>query len=150
MMSEDQIEFEIKGTPKSWKAPQFNRKTGNVYKPKQDRTWQESIWGQAMPYAPQKPWTGPLQLHLAFRFLAPRSWPKWKAEIVADRGWPMTSRPDLDNLTKNILDALKGVFFVDDAQIVWSGAGKGYVAQNPGVTVRLFALPRAPERKPKE
>ena len=147
----ERITLLIKGTPKSWKAPQFNRKTGSVYKPKQEKAWQESVWGQTMPYAPPEPWTGPIQLRLKFEFAIPKSWPKWKREFAhTEVVWP-DSGPDYDNLAKAIVDALKGVFFVDDRQIALAEIEKDWAGKDgPAAVVILEKLPGLPDTKPKE
>lgn len=146
----DRIEFFISGTPKSWKAPQFNKKTGAAYKGKQEKVWRESIWGQAMPHAPETPWTGPVHISLVFQFLIPKSWPKWKREYVLTHQCYPDGGPDYINLAKAFEDALKGIFFVDDRQIAWGRIFKKYVANNPGVRVELSRLPGIPDKKPKE
>jgi len=149
-MSES-IEFFISGTPKSWKAPQFNRKTGSVYKGKQEKAWQESVWGQAMPYKPETPWAGPVFLNVTFFLPIPRSWPKWKQEMARlHKGYPM-GKPDRTNLLKAFEDVLTGLFYRDDAQIVTGWVGKTYEDERgPGVAVALEKLPGLPDHKPKE
>ncbi|GAH63528.1 unnamed protein product, partial [marine sediment metagenome] len=113
-----EISFFIRGTPKAWKAPQFNRKSGNAYKPKQEKLWQDSIWGQAMPHAPDEPWSGPISVHLLFYLPIPRSWANWKRAWIQNQVQAHhVTRPDADNLSKAVLDALKGAFFLDDRQI---------------------------------
>ena len=140
----DRISFRINGEPRSWKAPQFNRKTGSAYKPKQEKVWQESIWGQAMPYAPAEPWTGPVGLIVRFRFPMPKTWPKWKK--AKEQVWHDSS-PDLSNLVKALEDALKGVFFEDDRQVVSCRAQKTRWAGAPCVDVRMYRLPGLPETR---
>ena len=144
----DRIEFFISGTPKSWKAPQFNRKTGSVYKGKQEKAWQESIWGQAMPHAPETPWTGPVMMTLIFHMPIPQSWPKWKRELVGRGAWYCDRKPDWTNLAKAFEDALKGVFFVDDSQVVLVCCLKMW-HELAGVRVVLKKLPGLPDKKPK-
>jgi Holliday junction resolvase RusA-like endonuclease len=52
---------------------------------------------------------------------------KWKAAALAGEIRP-TTKPDLDNMVKHFKDVCKGVFWVDDKQIVeyLPGTGKYY------------------------
>ena len=52
---------------------------------------------------------------------------------------PPTTKPDTSNMVKAIEDAMNGVAFVDDAQIVRLFATKLY-AEVPGVDVRVEAF----------
>ena len=61
---------------------------------------------------------GPLEAVLEMRFPVPASWSKaHKAAALAGTELP-TSKPDIDNAAKAILDACNGVVFRDDAQVV--------------------------------
>lgn len=68
-------------------------------------------------HEPWKPWEGPVSMQIEYRFLMPKS------------GWPgkdHLGRPDLDNLDKLVMDALNGVAFRDDSQIVAKFSSKSY------------------------
>jgi len=66
-------------------------------------------------WAGKEPATGPVSLTIYYCF----KWPK-KQKTRAERlGWDFyTSVPDLDNLSKPVKDALKGVAYLDDSQVV--------------------------------
>lgn len=75
---------------------------------------------------------GPVMLACTFIIPQAKSWPKWKKRARA--GVLHTSTPDLDNLFKLVEDALNGVAYQDDRQIVatkavklWSTNGEGAV-----------------------
>lgn len=55
------------------------------------------------------------RVEMAFERAPLKSWSKKKA--VDMRGEPITTKPDLDNLVKSILDALNGIAYEDDAQV---------------------------------
>ena len=65
---------------------------------------------------------GPVRMEVEARYMVPASWSQKKRDTAK---WK-TSRPDLDNLTKLCADAINGVVFVDDAQIVELVARKVY------------------------
>jgi len=145
-MSERPITFFVNGTPKSWKAPHFNRMTGTAYQGKPEKVWQQSIWGQAMPYAPEKPFTGPLCVHLTFCFTPPASWPEWRRSWVVENQALMPNKPDIVNLRKAVEDALEGPFWVDDKLVCTGNTEKRY-ADTPGVRVEITPLLPLPQKK---
>ena len=78
--------------------------------------------------------TGPLEAVLEMRIPIPASWSKaHKAAALAGTELP-TSKPDIDNVAKAILDACNGVVFRDDAQVVMLVATKAF-SDEPGVRV---------------
>lgn len=78
--------------------------------------------------------TGPLEAVLEMRIPIPASWSKaHKAAALAGAELP-TSKPDIDNVAKAILDACNGVVFRDDAQVVMLVATKAF-SDEPGVRV---------------
>ena len=62
--------------------------------------------------------TGPIVMDIAFFKVKPKSYSKNTIY------W--TKKPDIDNMIKLVLDALNGVFFVDDAQVMRISASKQY------------------------
>lgn len=50
-----------------------------------------------------------------------------------------TTKPDLDNLLKSVKDALNGVAYVDDSQIVTITAEKAY-GEQPKTIIQVTAL----------
>lgn len=67
----------------------------------------------------------------------PKSWSKRKrADAIADKIRP-TTKPDLDNVIKGIKDALNGVWYKDDSQVVEYGLVGKWYAEEPHVYVRL-------------
>jgi Holliday junction resolvase RusA-like endonuclease len=65
---------------------------------------------------------GPVQAIIRVSYPYPSSWSNRKK---ADTKWKV-SRPDCDNLAKIILDALNGIVWVDDAQVVELNVQKQY------------------------
>ena len=58
-----------------------------------------------------------------------------------------TSRPDIDNLFKFVLDALNGVFWIDDSQVVMCSLSKEYISlavrQQAGVDIHIEEIAEA-------
>lgn len=60
----------------------------------------------------------PLQVKIEFYMQHPKSFTKKKIQAIEDGLLKHTVKPDLDNLTKALLDALNDIAWHDDAQIV--------------------------------
>lgn len=61
---------------------------------------------------------GPLSVRMLAVFAVPASWSKKKrAEALSGHLRP-TGKPDMDNVAKLCLDALNGILWLDDSQIV--------------------------------
>ena len=69
-----------------------------------------------------EPMTGPLALTVTVWLAIPQSMPK-KHRATAQP----TKRPDLDNYIKTVMDALNGVAWADDSQVVRIIADKRYI-----------------------
>ena len=69
----------------------------------------------------------------------PKSWSKGKRAAALCGGIQPLVKPDTDNILKGIKDALTGVFWKDDAQVVKEYIEKVYDAE-PRVTVEVEYL----------
>lgn len=90
----------------------------------------------------QPPRTGPLEVYL--RFVMPRPKSHLRKGKAQTDGWRLlpfaprkhTSKPDVDKLARAVLDALTGVCWCDDAQVIAVHAEKSYAYRatpTPGV-----------------
>lgn len=68
-----------------------------------------------------------LSVHVDFYIKMPKSWSKKKTEKLANTY--CSNNSDIDNYIKVILDALNGVLFIDDRQVVEIFARKIYSKQ---------------------
>lgn len=94
--------------------------------------WRHAIATEARHAAGDRPLlTGqPLQVVLHFRILKPASAPKTR------RTWPIKARSgDIDKLARAALDAMTGVVFADDSEVVVLAVMKDW--GDPGVTVEV-------------
>jgi Holliday junction resolvase RusA-like endonuclease len=69
---------------------------------------------------------GPVSLSVEFFLAPPASWSGKKKQQAYDGIIRPTSRPDLDNYIKMVMDALNGIVWKDDAQVVSIEASKCY------------------------
>lgn len=134
------ISFSVLGEPKPNPRGRAFSRGGHarVYDPGTAEGWKAAVALAARPFLPTEPLAGPVALELDF--LMPR--PKRLSRRCDDPGelWH-TSKPDLDNIEKAVLDALTQIgLWRDDCQVVAVSKTKRYHALNgrPGarVTVR--------------
>lgn len=120
------IYFEIPGDPIALKRHRHT-KSGFSYDPsKNDKA---DFLAKCMNNKPSKPFTKAVALELEFIFTRPKShFGTGRNSGVLKPSAPEfhTKRPDLDNLIKFVEDALNGVFYTDDRQIMYVGATKTY------------------------
>ena len=79
---------------------------------------------------------GPVSIGVVEYRAIPKSWSKAKREDALDGYILPLTKPDTDNILKGIKDALTGVLWADDAQVVQDIAMKCYGTE-PHVVVRV-------------
>ena len=127
------ITIHIPGTPvPKGRARGVMTKHGPVfYTPAKTRSW-ERMAAQVAKIAMrgQKPLTGPLEASIEAIFPYPATWGKNKRLL----SYP--SKIDLDNIFKAASDAMNGIVYIDDAQIVRLTVSKAY-GNEPGVIITI-------------
>lgn len=68
----------------------------------------------------------PIAIELEFGLAIPKSTSKKDRERMLNGFIAPAKKPDIDNLTKSVMDALNGVAWHDDAQVCHIQAGKNY------------------------
>lgn len=118
-----------KGRPRAAKRGKFVR----MYTPEATVNYESTVRlfaSQAMAGRP--PMTGPMMVVMSIMLPIPASWSKRKrAQAIAGQVLP-TTKPDTDNVIKAVYDAINGVVWVDDVQVVDEHTTKRYGVQ-PGV-----------------
>lgn len=107
------LEFDIDPVPKG--RPRFTR-SGMAYTPAKSRAFETELSYMARAQYRGKPLEGALQVHIRCQMIKPKT---------VRREYPSV-KPDGDNFLKAISDALNGVLWVDDAQIVDLSISKRY------------------------
>lgn len=82
---------------------------------------------------------GPLQVNLLIGVQIPASWSKKKKMAALTGQLFPTSKPDLDNSIKSVFDAMNGVVYKDDAQVVTTVTKKRY-REAPGLWVSVMQI----------
>lgn len=116
-----QITFVVPRKPVAKGRPRFARlPTGFIrtYTPKATSDFENSvraIAGRAMDGKTLL--DGPVSVRIQFNMQIPKWWPKKKRQAASIFAILPTTKPDLDNLAKSVLDAINGIVFADDSQI---------------------------------
>lgn len=108
-----------------------------VFTPTKTRSFEADVKATARTVMGNRPPVdGPLELRIRAVFSIPQSWPRWKREMALRGDVLHTSKPDHDNCTKAIQDALNGIVWRDDSQICICETVKHY-GERPAVIVTV-------------
>ncbi len=136
------IQIVVAGKPVALERARHT-KTGHIYTPAKTKNWKYEtglLANRAMK--PRAPYAGCVELTVKAYFLIPKSWPQWKYDAAIFNKIRPSSKPDLDNIVKIVKDALNGIVWVDDAQVVRLIAGKYFagtrVNHNPKARVEIY------------
>lgn len=98
-----------------------------------NKGWAQTVAGAAQQHRIDGcPFKGPIVLEMVFLMPIPKSLPKRAPAF-------MLKKPDVDKMTRSVKDALSGVLYIDDKQVVHTDVKKMY-CEAPGVMVRLSHL----------
>ncbi len=127
---------ELEPVPKG--RPRFSKIGGFVrsYTPKKTSDYEAQVKAIAQGAMTREPLETPLAAFLYFRLPIPKSYPKKRIAACLAGSERPTKKPDLDNLGKLVLDALNGVVYLDDSQLVSLHITKVY-DHNPGVDIMV-------------
>lgn len=129
------IMFDIKGIPVAKARPRFT-KTGHVYSTTKTREAEDAVKRAAAFYMEDREiFKGPIVISLTFMVRTPASWSKKRQDLAANAYLLPTTRPDTDNYVKLVTDAMNGVVYEDDNQIIAIQAAKFYARAGDERTV---------------
>lgn len=138
-MNPFEIFFTVPGVVAPKGRPKFARR-GNftvTYTPEKTASYenlvkvkaQEAMQGHEMH-------TGPVSVEIVMALPVPKSWSKKNTAAALQGGIAPTKKPDTDNCIKAIFDAMNGIVFKDDSQVVVITARKFY-AMSPNTLVQI-------------
>lgn len=137
-----EISFFVPGNPKGLKRHRsYTTRQGihvNVDPNRQDKM---DFLAKAMQYRPSEPWTGPICLELFCVFPRPKNhYRTGRNSHLLKESAPYwyAGTPDADNILKFVGDALNGIFWKDDRQLLPNGIWTIY-GSPPGIYLRIFS-----------
>lgn len=134
------IVFSVDGQPKGKGRPRFKRAGSfiSTYTDPKTREYESIVAARArVAMGETLPLLSPLSVSMCFRLPMPKATPKKRVASLLDGSVRPSKRPDLDNLNKSVMDALNGIVYRDDCQVVTLNSTKVY-AQTPGVDICIM------------
>ncbi len=124
------VDFVVYGQPQGKARPRFT-KQGHVYTPKTTQDYERSI-RQSYITAANGYTCGDNALSVSITAYIQRA--------KSNKRKHATTKPDIDNIIKAVLDGLNGVAFKDDKQVTSVKASKSYCdyGQAPYLTVQII------------
>ena len=137
------MEFDlvVTGEPVAQGRPKFSTIGGHprAVDPAKSREYKHIVSvmaRQKMAELGMTPMEGPLRLHVHVFRVPPKSMGKKRSAEACSLSKGITTKPDLDNYIKLVSDALNGVVFLDDSQVVAIEATKRY-GKMPGMIITV-------------
>ena len=134
----------VLGEPVAQGRPRFSRQGGFVkaYDPAKSRDYKQYVRLVASEDAPEAPVTGAVVLSLRIYRAVPKSMSKRKREAALAGRLRPTTKPDVSNVLKGVEDALKGLWYADDSQIVGYGELGKWYSERPRIEVTMAEYPQ--------
>lgn len=135
------VHIVLEGQPQGKGRPRFSARGGfaRAYTPAKTRSYEDRLRMAAeVEMDCARLLEGPLFVWIEAVFVIPKSWSKKKQALAMSNDLLPTGKPDVDNILK-IVDALNGVVWKDDSQIVSAQIAKFY-GTDPGLTIDVTRI----------
>ena len=140
--------FWVPGRPQGKARPRATVMHGRVrmYTPDATAQYEALIaWCWRQAHGTQK--SGPVRIEIEARFAPPKGYSRSKRESCLRGELRPTCKPDGDNIAKAVADALNGLAYVDDKNVVEFAVSKIWAAE-PGLMVTVSEA-KTPETEEK-
>ena len=129
----------VEGKVKSKQRPRFNTRTGRAFTPKDTVSYENWIkinyQQQSNEYL-----EGFLKATVIIYFEIPKSYSKKRIQSIREgKEYPSTKK-DIDNICKIVLDSLNGIAYKDDSQVVELVAYKRYTEGNERIEFEITEI----------
>jgi Holliday junction resolvase RusA-like endonuclease len=139
LITDHAVTFSVPGKPVGKGRPRVGRGGGHarMFTPEKNVSSENLVgWTAAQAMAGRQVITGPVNVRLHIAMDIPASWSKVKQQRALEGLEHPTTKPDMDNVIKAIFDAMNGVVWKDDVQVIGLSTSKAY-GQAPGVRVEV-------------
>lgn len=126
--------FEIHQKPAVQKQTRLGRH--GCYNP--SHADQEMLRWQIRPHAPKVPLEGPISLEITFYMPIPKT-SRVQTRLMINGTTLPIKRPDIDNMAYLVTNAMKGIMYEDDSQIVDLILRKRY-GEEPKTVIKVIEL----------
>lgn len=123
------VSFSVPGVPHGKGRPRFARRGSfvNAYTDAKTASYENLVKVLAMQAMGDKePIPDPVHVYINISICPPASWSNKKRDLALRSDIYPTGKPDIDNVAKGILDAMNGVVYLDDKQVVSLQVKKSY------------------------
>ncbi len=140
----EELKLIIPGEPCAQGRPRFTKTGGfvRVYDPEKSRNYKAYVKYIASQEVRKNGWKvtdQPIEVNIKAFMTIPKSKPKKFKKAAIEGSIRPTKKPDVDNLFKAVTDALNGIAYADDKQIVKAAQSKWY-AEEPRMEVSVKVL----------
>lgn len=146
----DQLSFCVLGSPKGKGRPRFSFHSRRAYTPRDTEAYESEVRRNAKKsvsefnVCSEAPWNlaANYAVHIKAIFLVPVSWPKRKRCAAFKAEIRPSAKPDIDNISKAVLDGMNGVVYGDDSLVSEMTVCKVYQMNDddePRVEVDVYA-----------
>lgn len=126
------VGFVIQGRPQGKARPRVTKY--GAYTPKKTKEYEKAA-ALAYKLAGGEEFKGAVLMEIIAYFKIPDSYSKKRAASVREKAYP--HRPDCDNIAKIICDALNGIAYKDDGQVVRLNVTKLYTDEEERTEVYI-------------
>lgn len=135
-----EIKITVPGDPVPQGRPKFTTKPFvRAYDPPKSAAYKKLVARHAKKQQPAELLEGELEVEILIFKQSLKSFSKKKVELAESGQLRPTTKPDADNYAKGPLDALKGIIWKDDGQVVDLIARKFY-SSKPRIEITVRTL----------
>lgn len=135
-----EIKITVPGQPVPQGRPKFTTKPFvRAYDPPKSAAYKKRVAYHAMQHKPKQLLEGELEVEILIYKESLKSFSRKQTELAELKQLRPTTKPDADNYAKGPLDAMKGIIWKDDGQIVDLIARKFY-SSRPRIEITIRTL----------